>query len=209
MDGIMGRAADRAGIQFRLLNRRKGPAVQGPRTQADRKLYRAAIQELLRQYESLSIIQGEVASLIVRSNQVSGVILADGTTIPARAVIITAGTFFFFGHLIASWFTDAPAVVALSSILLGIVGVFQIVDGLQVASASMLRGMHDTKVSAVLGFIAYWLVGIPLAAYLGNAQRFGSVGIWWGLAGGLLVACVGLGWRLQNRLHTILAVEKK
>ncbi len=92
-DGIMGEAADRAGIQFRLLNRRKGPAVQGPRTQADRKLYREAIQKFLGQYESLTIIQGEVASLILDANRVAGVVLADGTNITANAVIITAGTF--------------------------------------------------------------------------------------------------------------------
>jgi tRNA uridine 5-carboxymethylaminomethyl modification enzyme len=92
-DGIMGEAADRAGIQFRLLNRRKGPAVQGPRTQADRKLYRQAIQSLLARYDSLTIMQGEVASLIVNANQIGGVVLADGSRITASAVIITAGTF--------------------------------------------------------------------------------------------------------------------
>lgn len=92
-DGIMGEAADRAGIQFRLLNRRKGPAVQGPRTQADRKLYRQAIQALLAEYESLTILQAEVASLIIGSHRVGGVVLADGSHIKADAVIITAGTF--------------------------------------------------------------------------------------------------------------------
>ena len=92
-DGIMGHAADRAGIQFRLLNRRKGPAVQGPRAQADRKLYRQAIQSLLSGYETLHIIQGEVASLIQQSGQVSGVVLADGSQISAKSVVITAGTF--------------------------------------------------------------------------------------------------------------------
>ena len=92
-DGIMGEAADRAGIQFRLLNRRKGPAVQGPRTQADRKLYRQAIQSQLGQYETLTVLQAEVASLIVNANRVGGVMLADGSQITADAVIITAGTF--------------------------------------------------------------------------------------------------------------------
>jgi len=92
-DGIMGEAADRAGIQFRLLNRRKGPAVQGPRTQADRKLYRQAIQALLAEYESLTILQAEVASLIIGSHRVGGIVLADGSHIKADAVIITAGTF--------------------------------------------------------------------------------------------------------------------
>lgn len=92
-DGIMGHAADRAGIQFRLLNRRKGPAVQGPRAQADRKLYRQAIQALLSGYETLHIIQGEVASLMQNADQVSGVVLADGSQIFAKSVVITAGTF--------------------------------------------------------------------------------------------------------------------
>lgn len=92
-DGVMGMAADRAGIQFRLLNRRKGPAVQGPRTQADRKLYRLAVQDLLAHYETLSIIQAEVARLSIANGAVTGVILADDSHITAASVIITAGTF--------------------------------------------------------------------------------------------------------------------
>ncbi len=92
-DGIMAEAADRGGIQFRLLNRRKGPAVQGPRAQEDRKLYRNAVQDLLVQYEHLTILQGEVVSLIQQSNQVVGVVLADASEIRAQSVVITAGTF--------------------------------------------------------------------------------------------------------------------
>lgn len=92
-DGIMGQAADRAGIQFRLLNRRKGPAVQGPRTQADRALYRAAIQTALTAVPNLTIVQAEVAGLILDGSQVQGVILADGSQINAGAVILTTGTF--------------------------------------------------------------------------------------------------------------------
>ncbi len=93
LDGIMGVAADRAGIQFRLLNRRKGPAVQGPRAQADRKLYRKAIQELLAELPLLTLLQGEVASLLLDKNRCVGVKMADGTGIEARAVVLTAGTF--------------------------------------------------------------------------------------------------------------------
>ncbi|MGB8814854.1 MAG: tRNA uridine-5-carboxymethylaminomethyl(34) synthesis enzyme MnmG [Paracoccaceae bacterium] len=93
MDGIMGRAADLAGIQFRLLNRKKGPAVQGPRAQADRSLYRAAIQDALSVQPNLSIVEGEVVDLIAEANQVEGVILADGSEIRAKAVVLTAGTF--------------------------------------------------------------------------------------------------------------------
>jgi len=93
MDGIMGRAADRAGIQFRLLNRRKGPAVQGPRAQADRAIYRSAIQTELARQENLTILEGEVIDLSVAGDRVTGVSLADGTTLVGSCVILTAGTF--------------------------------------------------------------------------------------------------------------------
>ena len=93
LDGVMGRAADAAGIQFRLLNRRKGPAVQGPRAQADRKLYRLAMQRLLAAEPCLTIIEGEVADLVEEAGQVRGVLLGDGSRIDAASVILTAGTF--------------------------------------------------------------------------------------------------------------------
>jgi tRNA uridine 5-carboxymethylaminomethyl modification enzyme len=93
LDGLMGRAADASGIQFRLLNRRKGPAVRGPRTQADRKLYRRFIQSALQEQPGLSIIEGEADDLIVDRGQVCGLRLADGRTLPCRAVVITSGTF--------------------------------------------------------------------------------------------------------------------
>lgn len=93
LDGIMGRVADEAGIQFRLLNRRKGPAVQGPRAQADRALYRAGIQRLLSEEEQLSIIIGEVSDFLIETGRVCGVVLADGSEIKCKAVVLTAGTF--------------------------------------------------------------------------------------------------------------------
>lgn len=93
MDGVMGLAADRAGIQYRLLNRRKGPAVQGPRTQADRKLYRLAMQDLLAGQAGLSIIEGEVIDLIQMGGRIAGLELAGGVQLRAAAVILTAGTF--------------------------------------------------------------------------------------------------------------------
>lgn len=93
MDGIIGRMTDLAGIQYRLLNRRKGPAVQGPRAQVDRKLYREAMQKELSQTENLEIIIGEVADLIVNSDHVSGVVLADASEVLASKVILTTGTF--------------------------------------------------------------------------------------------------------------------
>lgn len=93
MDGLMGRAADQAGIQFRLLNRKKGPAVQGPRTQADRKLYRAAIQQEFRLAAGLDVIEAEVSDLITSGDSVGGVVLGDGSRIEAPAVVLTTGTF--------------------------------------------------------------------------------------------------------------------
>lgn len=93
LDGIMGRAADQGGIQFRLLNRRKGPAVQGPRAQADRRLYREAIQQFLGETPGLQIVEGEVVDLLIQQNQINGIRLADGTELQAKAVILTSGTF--------------------------------------------------------------------------------------------------------------------
>src|ERR687889_1824710 len=78
LDGLMGRVADAAGIQFRMLNRRKGPAVRGPRAQADRKLYAAAMQAAIRQTANLSVIEGEADELIVVEGRVIGLRLADG-----------------------------------------------------------------------------------------------------------------------------------
>ena len=93
MDGVMGRVADLAGIQFRLLNRRKGPAVQGPRAQADRKIYRREMLRLTEAQENLEIVEGEAADFIMDGNRVSGAVLADGTEISAKSVVLTTGTF--------------------------------------------------------------------------------------------------------------------
>ncbi|CUH45235.1 tRNA uridine-5-carboxymethylaminomethyl(34) synthesis enzyme MnmG [Ruegeria atlantica] len=93
LDGVMGRVADQAGIQFRLLNRRKGPAVQGPRTQADRALYRAAMQKETEKQTDLFVVTGEVVDFLMDGNQVSGVKLADGSEIKSKTVILTSGTF--------------------------------------------------------------------------------------------------------------------
>lgn len=93
LDGVMGRVADKAGIQFRLLNRRKGPAVQGPRAQADRKIYREEMQSEIEGRMNLSVIEGEVADLLMKDDRVIGVRLADGAEIEATCVILTTGTF--------------------------------------------------------------------------------------------------------------------
>lgn len=92
-DGIMGRAADQAGIQFRLLNRRKGPAVRGPRTQADRKLYAQAVQHILQEQDNLVMLAGEVKDVAMDGGEITGVILTDGQLIECGAVVLTTGTF--------------------------------------------------------------------------------------------------------------------
>jgi tRNA uridine 5-carboxymethylaminomethyl modification enzyme len=92
LDGLMGRVADAAGIQFRVLNRRKGPAVRGPRAQADRKLYAAAMQQAIRHTMNLTVIEGEVDDLL-GEDQVAGVRLLDGRTFETDTVVLTTGTF--------------------------------------------------------------------------------------------------------------------
>ena len=93
LDGLMGRVADAGGIQFRLLNRSKGPAVQGPRAQADRKLYRLAMQAAIQATANLEVIEGGVDDLIVQDGVVAGVVLANGDEVRAGAVVLTTGTF--------------------------------------------------------------------------------------------------------------------
>jgi tRNA uridine 5-carboxymethylaminomethyl modification enzyme len=93
LDGLMGRVADRGGIQFRVLNRRKGPAVRGPRAQADRRLYAAAMQAAIRETANLTVIEGEADDLTVTGGRVTGVRLADGRDFGAGAVVLTTGTF--------------------------------------------------------------------------------------------------------------------
>ncbi|QDC01528.1 tRNA uridine-5-carboxymethylaminomethyl(34) synthesis enzyme MnmG [Mesorhizobium sp. 8] len=93
MDGLMGRVADAAGIQFRLLNRRKGPAVRGPRAQADRKLYRVAMQAAIQEQEGLEVIEGEAVDFEIIGGQVAAVMLADGRRLSCGAVVLTTGTF--------------------------------------------------------------------------------------------------------------------
>ncbi|HJW42435.1 MAG TPA: FAD-dependent oxidoreductase, partial [Rhizomicrobium sp.] len=93
LDGLMGRVADAAGIQFRLLNRRKGPAVRGPRAQADRKLYRQAMQQALAETANLSILAAAAEDLLIEGGRVAGIITATSKTIRCGAVVLTTGTF--------------------------------------------------------------------------------------------------------------------
>jgi tRNA uridine 5-carboxymethylaminomethyl modification enzyme len=93
LDGLMGRVADRGGIQFRVLNRRKGPAVRGPRAQADRKLYAAAMQAAIRATPNLEVIEAEADDLVIQNGRVCGVKFADGREVSTGAVVLTTGTF--------------------------------------------------------------------------------------------------------------------
>src|SRR5438128_5084832 len=93
LDGLMGRVADRSGIQFRVLNRRKGPAVRGPRAQADRALYAGAMQQAIRATANLAVIEAEADDLLIRGERIAGLKLADGREFAAGAVVLTTGTF--------------------------------------------------------------------------------------------------------------------
>jgi len=93
LDGLMGRIADAGGIQFRMLNRKKGPAVRGPRTQADRKLYRQAMQAEILNYDNMSVLEGDVVDFISMNDEISGVVLGDGRRVTCGAVVLTTGTF--------------------------------------------------------------------------------------------------------------------
>lgn len=93
LDGLMGRVADAAGIQFRLLNRSKGPAVQGPRAQSDRMLYRLAMQAALVEQSDLEILEGGVEDLVTNNGRIAGVVLSDGRELRAPSVVLTTGTF--------------------------------------------------------------------------------------------------------------------
>jgi len=122
LDGLMGRCADRGGIQFRMLNRRKGPAVWGPRTQADRKLYRDAVQVALGAQDNLTIVEGDVFDINRVGSETNCIILADGREISAKSVVLTTGTFLrgliHIGSrkIPAGRFGEAPA-IGLSSTL--------------------------------------------------------------------------------------------
>jgi tRNA uridine 5-carboxymethylaminomethyl modification enzyme len=93
LDGVMGIVIDRAGIHYKMLNFTKGPAVWGPRAQADRKLYKAAMQDVLGNYPNLSIVEGEAFDLSIQDNQINGVTLADSREIKCSSVVLTTGTF--------------------------------------------------------------------------------------------------------------------
>jgi MATE family multidrug resistance protein len=148
-------------------------------------------------------------ALTVRIGEASGAgeahrlrpIAISGWMLATVLSLLAASLFFIFGKFLAALFIDAPQVVALAGQLLMIVGVFQVVDSLQVASAAMLRGLQDSRVPALMGFASYWLVGLPVGAGLAFGLRLQAIGVWWGLAAGLFVACITLGPRLWRKTH--------
>ncbi len=119
-------------------------------------------------------------------------IMLSGWLLAAVYSMLAAAVFFLFGKPLAAMFIENPAVIALTSSLLVVVGVFQLFDSLQVVSSAMLRGIHDARVPAMMGFASYWLVGLPIGAWLAFQTRVGPAGVWWGLAIGLLVASLTL-----------------
>ncbi len=133
LDGLMGRVADAAGIQFRLLNRRKGPAVRGPRAQADRALYRQAMQRMLRGIDGLEIREAAAEDLILKDGIVVGVVTADGESIACGKVVLTTGT--FLNGLIHIGETQIPA------------GRMKVGDGVEAPSIGLSRTLYGLGLS--------------------------------------------------------------
>jgi len=133
LDGLMGRVADAAGIQFRLLNRRKGPAVRGPRAQADRALYRAAMQSALREIPNLEIKIASAEDLILKGQMIAGVITADGEEIACSKVVLTTGT--FLNGLIHIGETKIPS------------GRMKIEDGVEAPSIGLSKTLYGLKLN--------------------------------------------------------------
>ena len=133
---------------------------------------------------------GETARL--RPIAVSGWLLCAGYS------LLGAVVFLIFGKWLASLFIQQAEVIALAGSMLVIVGIFQLFDSLQVASSAMLRGLQDARVPALMGFAAYWLVGLPVGAALAFQFDLEAIGVWWGLAAGLGVAALTLGPRVWS-----------
>lgn len=113
--------------------------------------------------------------------------------------VVAAAVFLVFGKVFSSLFVEAPQVVSLAASLVVIVGVFQLFDSFQVACSAMLRGLLDSRVPALMGFAAYWLIGLPVGAGLAFGLGWGARGVWCGLAAGLLAGALTLGPRLWKR----------
>lgn len=128
-------------------------------------------------------------------------IAQSGWLLAAILGINSAVWFSLFGKSIASLFIGSPDVIHLTASLFVIVGIFQIFDSLQVCSAGMLRGLHDARVPALMAFVSYWIVALPIGLLLARPLGLGPAGIWWGLAAGLAAASFALGPRLWGRTH--------
>ena len=122
-----------------------------------------------------------------------------GLAVGAAFMALTAALFLSVPRLLASVYTNEPAVVALAALLLPVAGLFQVFDGLQVVATSVLRGIGDTRVPMVLHIAGFWLVGIPVSALVGFGFDVGPVGLWWGLAVGLGVVSLLLLARVHRR----------
>ena len=133
-------------------------------------------------------------------------IIVSGWWLATGWAAVGAMFFLFFGHWVSSLFIDEAPVIALAAQILVVVGVFQLFDSLQVGSVAMLRALHDTRVPAMMGFFAYWIVGLPVALVLSMKFGFGAVGVWCGLATGLMVASVTLGPRLWRKSEPRAAI---
>lgn len=116
-------------------------------------------------------------------------IVVSGWWLGASWAMIGAMIFFFSGEFLASLYIDDLSVIRLAASIMIVVGVFQLFDSLQIGSVAMLRGLHDARMPAVMGFVAYWVIGIPVGILLSIEMGYGAVGVWCGLAVGLFVAC--------------------
>lgn len=124
----------------------------------------------------------------------------------ALGVAVTVA-FLAYGRPIASCFIRDPQVIATATSLLVVAAVFQIFDGNQVINSAALRGLTDVKVPAVITFVAYWLIALPMGYFLGVRWGYGPSGIWWGLATGLAAASIMLGLRFVRLTHGDAAVR--
>lgn len=115
----------------------------------------------------------------------------------------TASCFLLLGETMSGWFTDETPLIELTASLLAICAAFQFFDAQQVGSASMLRGMHDTRIPAIVAFISYWIIGIPAGLVLAFVFDMGARGVWWGLAIGLAMAALTLGWRMVVMMRSL------
>ncbi|MBK1834720.1 MATE family efflux transporter [Roseibacillus ishigakijimensis] len=126
-------------------------------------------------------------------------IVLSGWLIAAFWALLSATVFLTLGDNLASLFNEKPAVISLAAAILVVVGLFQLFDSLQITASALLRGLHDTRVPALIGFVAYWLCGIPIAIWLSSGWQWRAVGVWWGLAAGLAAACFTLCWRIWQK----------